>query len=501
LIGPFRRKKNWTHFSQSKLGMKFRKESKKITPRERNKVAKKVKDHHRKMSKLAKKNPNMRKKLKKDPGIPNFWPYKKELLEEYQKAQDELKAKKEKKTKKQLGDDDIIEDDEETKVVDNKTTVSQMAKLALDSHKRAEEFQVKESLMKDVDDGKDIKQDSLSKSSKQKYYQEFKQVIEKSDVLLFVLDARDPIGCRCPDIEKTVQSQNPNIRIVFILNKIDLVPKEVLQKWLTYLRKEHATVAFKASTQQQKNHISRSGDTGPAENAPVGFLRADGCLGADSLLKLLKNYSRSEDIKRNITVGIIGYPNVGKSSIINSLKRVRAAKVGSTPGVTKQSQEFQLDKHIKLLDSPGIIFSSGQLDSDVILRNAIRVEKLKDPVEPVVSIVNRCRKEQLTSRYGVKDFKDATHFLEELATLRGKLKKGNVPNIEETARLVLRDWNTGKIPFFTLPPKDDNEIEEVTDEVLLEEGLMTMKDAFKQDFIPMKSSAPQQYREPIEEDF
>jgi len=164
--------------------------------------------------------------------------------------------------------------------------------------------------------------------------------------------------------------------------------------------------------------------------------------------------------------------------------------------MTKQSQEFQLDKNIKLLDSPGIIFSSGQLDSDVILRNAIRVEKLDDPITPVLSVINRCRKEQLTSKYNIKDFKDANDFLTQLAQATGKLKKGNKPNLEETAKMILRDWNSGKIPFFTLPPKEEKEFtnkdkhdyKELDKEIDNCEDLISLKDAFKKDFIPMKSS-------------
>jgi nuclear GTP-binding protein len=64
----------------------------------------------------------------------------------------------------------------------------------------------------------------------------------------------------------------------------------------------------------------------------------DQCLGADTLLQLLKNYARSHKIKKAITVGIIGFPNVGKSSLINSLKRTRAVNTGARPGVTRSSQ-------------------------------------------------------------------------------------------------------------------------------------------------------------------
>jgi len=287
----------------------------------------------------------------------------------------------------------------------------------------------------------------------------------------------------------------------------------VLIRWLKYLRQEYPTVAFKASTQVQKKHLSRS-QTGKAEDAPASLIKRDICLGAETLISLLKNYARSEDIMRTITVGVVGLPNVGKSSVINSLKRTKSAKVGATPGVTRESQEFSLDKHIKLLDCPGIIFSQSdrdRMDSNVILRNAVRVEQLEDPVGPALEIIQRCKKEQLLSRYNMRldadNFEDAEEFLQKLAMKTGKLKKGNQPNLNEVAKILLRDWNSGKIPFFTLPPTigevknidDDNDDHGVMlidngaqqwqdDSILESNGLLSMKDAFMKDYIPMKSS-------------
>jgi nuclear GTP-binding protein len=74
------------------------------------------------------------------------------------------------------------------------------------------------------------------------------------------------------------------------------------------------------------------------ENASEGALNTSECLGADALMKLLKNYTRNANIKSSISVGVIGFPNVGKSSLINSLKRSKACNVGATPGVTKNTQ-------------------------------------------------------------------------------------------------------------------------------------------------------------------
>ncbi len=110
-------------------------------------------------------------------------------------------------------------------------------------------------------------------------------------------------------------------------------------------------MAFKCSTQQQATNISQKKMAAAKSSAEA--LHGAGCLGADTLLQLLKNYTRNLGIKTAITVGVIGLPNVGKSSLINSLKRARVAQVGNTPGVTKAVQEVHLDKHIKLLDSPG----------------------------------------------------------------------------------------------------------------------------------------------------
>lgn len=408
--------------------------SRRETLKHKYKVIKKVKQHHKKLKKEAKKNGTVNKGPK-DPGIPNAWPFKEELLKG-------LQASKERAKQRQNGLRQIQMHQSE----DN-----EMSRMQADAERQEADYQEQERGGVDSTNYVDY--------SVKAFYKDFAKVVEASDVIIEVLDARDPIGTRCKDVEKFVRKIDPTKKVVLLLNKIDLVPKKIVEEWLAYLREELPAVAFKSSTQKQAQNLGRR-STSAAQHA-TSFAQGSECLGADILIQLLKNYARSKGgLKTSINVGIVGLPNVGKSSLVNSLKRSRVAKVGNQPGVTKNIQEVNLDKQVTLLDSPGVVFQEVGEDGQAAaaLRNCIKIENLEDPALPITEILKRCPQKQLVKLYRIPAYENVDEFLVHIATVRGKLKRGGTVDVVAAAKIVLQDWNDGKIPYFTLPPKRNTEV-------------------------------------------
>ncbi|NXB94384.1 GNL3 protein, partial [Vidua chalybeata] len=404
----------------------LRKASKRLSCHKRYKIQKKIREHHRKVRKEAKKRGH--KKPKKDPGIPSAAPFKEELLREVEQRKQRLE---ELKQKQKLNRQKEHEKKRKLEAKKNAATVKEKA-------------EGKESSGKSK--GKTKK--PLNKNSKKSFCRELMKVLEASDVVLEVLDARDPMGCRCPQLEQAVTSSGGSKKLLLVLNKIDLVPKDNIEKWLNYLKKEFPTVAFKSATMMKDKTMEQV----TKRHARVDFSETSQYFGSKCLLKLLQGYGKTQD--RAIQVGVVGFPNVGKSSIINSLKGKRACNVGLTRGVTKSMQTVHLDKQTKMLDSPSIIADPSNSPLALALRSIIDPEgsDSADVLEGVNAIINHCSKQQVMMHYNIPDFRDPEEFLSLLAQKRGMLKKGGVPDIENMAKLVLCDWTGARIKYYSQPP-------------------------------------------------
>mmetsp|Transcript_20376 Transcript_20376/g.37874 ORF Transcript_20376/g.37874 Transcript_20376/m.37874 type:complete len:504 (+) Transcript_20376:167-1678(+) len=444
--------------------VKKKRQSKRIRLQDKYTVEKRVKEHQRKKRREDRKKARSggNQKPKKEPALPNLMPFKeaflRKMMDDKEREKEHERARQRKQWEaRELQEEQMMEegyDDESAAHPDSASKKRKRAGLTeedlANAASRAEDFEerMEEQAGKDAD---------TVKGKKRMYMKDLRNVVDTADVVLLVLDARDPMGTRAPQAEKMVMEHARNKRLVVVLNKIDLVPKSVAEKWLTILRREYPTVAFRASTQLQKNNLGRatkdSIGLGTSSSSSGGATVGDSvCVGADTLVQLLKNYSRNKGIKTSITVGVVGYPNVGKSSVINSLKRSRAVGVSPTPGHTKSLQIVQLDKKVRLIDSPGVLFLDSTDNDRLVLRNCFDPANIDNVIDPVTRLIEKCSAEQLMILYTLPRFQTPIEFLAALARKRGKLGRGGVPDQAAAARIVLQDWNSGKIPYYVSPP-------------------------------------------------
>ncbi|KAM8703495.1 hypothetical protein ACLKA7_008165 [Drosophila subpalustris] len=422
------------------------KKSKRLTGKLKHKIDKKVREHNRKERREAKKNTKKGSKKQKLIQIPNICPFKDDILKEVEEAKQRQEAER-------------LARREQFKAERAQNKFKSLESMVESADMRG----AMHGIMHENDDAdateKKYKNAATKEQSLKQYFKEFRKVIENADVVLEVVDARDPLGTRCNEVERAVRSAPGNKRLVLILNKADLVPRENLNNWIKYFRRNGPVTAFKASTQDQASRLGRRKLRDmKTEKAMQGSV----CIGAELLMSMLANYCRNKGIKTSIRVGVVGIPNVGKSSIINSLTRGRSCMVGSTPGVTKAMQEVELDSKIKLIDCPGIVFTSnaieGNENSHAVLKNAQRVGDVKDPFSIAESVLKRASKEYFCKMYDITNYDTFEEFFAKKAARMGKFLKKGVPDVVAAARSVLNDWNTGKIKYCTQPP----EVPEVT---------------------------------------
>lgn len=143
---------------------------------------------------------------------------------------------------------------------------------------------------------------------------------------------------------------------------------------------------------------------------------------------------------------------MGKSSIINTLRSKKVCKVAPIAGETKVWQYITLMRRIYLIDCPGVVYPSAETDTEKVLKGVVRVELVNNPEDYIGAVLERVKSEYIKKTFKIDGWSDTVDFLEQLARRSGKLLKKGEPDISSVAKMVLNDWQRGKLPFYCFPP-------------------------------------------------
>ncbi|MBU0977521.1 MAG: 50S ribosome-binding GTPase [Nanoarchaeota archaeon] len=243
-------------------------------------------------------------------------------------------------------------------------------------------------------------------------------IIDKSNVVLEVLDARFVDKTRNEELEKEVKKKDK--KLIFVLNKADLIDINDL-KFSYDLTQLEPYVLFSS-----KNRVGRA-----------------------RLREIILIEAKKSKAKR-VMIGVIGYPNTGKSSLINVLCGGKRAGTSPHAGFTKNIQKVRFRDNVYILDSPGVITGGEE--------NSINERIVKKQIEIGAKDYNKAKYPDLTLNeimkeapkifdefYGVKSRGEIDVLLEKLGKKWNFLKKGGEVDTERTARRILRDWQEGKV--------------------------------------------------------
>ncbi len=260
------------------------------------------------------------------------------------------------------------------------------------------------------------------KKQKAKYPVLAEKVVRMSDIILEILDSRFIKETRNPELEKQIKREGK--KIIYIFNKSDLIDvKKVSEEDKMLNPKSFVSCTERRGIKELRNKIKALSSQ---IETPV------------------------DRILNKITVGVIGYPNTGKSSVINLLTGKNSAGIGADAGFTKSIQKIRLTSEIVLLDSPGVIpcreYSTS--DNKTWSRNtkvgARSYGQVKNP-EVVVSDLMKEYSMLLENFYKISAEGNPEILIEELGRKKGFLNKGNIVDEDKTARFIIKDWQRGKI--------------------------------------------------------
>ena len=301
--------------------------------------------------------------------------------------------------------------------------------------------------------------------------------VEKGEILFQIVDGRNPLYYRCPDLEKYIKEVDKNKEIILIVNKADLMNDDLRKNWADYFKTHNIKYIFfsavneiekleKGESLTQSEKIDQSDYRIFTRNELVQYIKEIGeTIQKEEKSIENKNNNKSKNQANNaLMVGFIGYPNVGKSSIINVLMKTKKAAVANIPGRTKHYQTLFLPeeqnlnilpKSICLVDCPGLIFPSFTTSkADMLVNGIYPIDTLSDIYNPIQIIINLIPSKILSNFYKITlpDIYSAKQFLQIIAKKRGFYTGNGLPEEAKTAKLILRDYTSGKLLYCHLRP-------------------------------------------------
>lgn len=287
------------------------------------------------------------------------------------------------------------------------------------------------------------------------FWRQLWRVVERSDIVVQIVDARNPLLFRCEDLEKYVTEVSPHKHNLILLNKADFLTQTQRQAWADYFNSINVKVAFFSAT-LAADEVEQDEEQDVTEST---------LLSRCALINLFRSFHSGPKVTSDVTtVGLVGYPNVGKSSTINALLTYKKVSVSATPGKTKHFQTLYLDKDLMLCDCPGLVMPSFVLTkAEMVVNGILPIDQMRDHVPPVTLVATLIPRHELEHTYGImlpppQEGEDPTRppTAEELLNAygynRGFMTQNGQPDNPRSARYILKDFVKGKLLYCHAPP-------------------------------------------------
>ncbi|MBS3074153.1 50S ribosome-binding GTPase [Candidatus Pacearchaeota archaeon] len=256
------------------------------------------------------------------------------------------------------------------------------------------------------------------------YWEVIEKIVKECDVILEVLDARMPEISRNEQIEKLVKDYSKEL--IFVMNKADLISRMELEKRRKELRKIADCV-----------YVSSTNDY------DLRKLKA----------LLFKDFSEIKNRFGKLKIGIVGYPNTGKSSLINALTKRKSAKVSKRAGTTHGVQWIKFGENALIMDSPGVIpIGERDIISEGLLgaKDPERIPNAELVAFKIIEIGLKRNRNALEKFFDINindPDNDPQIIIEQIAIKRNYLKKGGLPDINRAVIYIIRSWTGGELRF------------------------------------------------------